>query len=165
MNTIQRNVIAGNRTVGDRTFRFRSGFEWRWGYYLQILKNAGEIKDWDYEPRKFKFYGKDISGSGLKGKEIGVRVYTPDFKVYERNGGITWQETKGFLDSKSYTKVKCFRQYYPTERIELIMQRLPSYRGSARSRNILVKLKRLEDMGVTVRDGSAIDKQMKGIMK
>ena len=148
------------KEIGGRVCVFGSLFETRWATYLEILKRGGEIKEWDYEPKKFPFYGDDIKHTGLKGKELGVRVYTPDFKITENDGSHRWEETKGHLDGKSYTKLRCFRLYYPDEAITLVMQRLPSFTTS-KGRAKWVKLKRLETMGVTIRSGEAIVKQMK----
>jgi hypothetical protein len=164
MFVTQNNVTKSNRMINGRTFCFRSNFEYYWAYSLYLLKRSKIIKEWDYEPRKFKFYGDDIADSKLKGKELGVRVYTPDFKVIQKDDTVEWEETKGYLDNKSYTKLKCFRLYYPDEKITLVMQRWPS-RKSTKGRLTWIQLGKLEQMGVRVRCGDEIEKQMKGLLK
>jgi hypothetical protein len=74
------------------------------------MKEHGIIKDWEYEPQTFWFY---------KIKR-GVRSYKPDFKVIENNGFQYWAEVKGYMDSKSITKIKRFRKYYPKEPLVVI---------------------------------------------
>jgi hypothetical protein len=68
-----------------------------------------EIDGWEYEPKTFWF------------KEIkrGVRSYVPDFKVW-KDGEYWWEEVKGWMDSKSKTKLKRMAKYYPDEKIEIV---------------------------------------------
>lgn len=70
----------------------------------------GIIKGWEHEPKCFWF------------NEIkrGTRSYLPDFKVSLHDGSHYWVEVKGYFDSKSLTKIKRFRKYYPQEKLVVV---------------------------------------------
>jgi hypothetical protein len=71
------------------------------------LKEQKQIEEWEHEPQTFWF------------EEIkrGTRSYLPDFKITRFEGSHYWVEIKGYLDSKSLTKIKRFRKYYPQEEL------------------------------------------------
>ncbi len=106
--------------AGERKY-FRSSWEYKYACYLQMLKNQGEIKHYEFEPHTFWF---------LKIMR-GVRSYKPDFKVTYRDkefdvmgkatefDRVEWHEVKGWLDPKSKTKLKRMAKYYPNEVIVL----------------------------------------------
>ncbi|MEK6882949.1 MAG: DUF1064 domain-containing protein, partial [Nanoarchaeota archaeon] len=100
----------GWREIGDERIYFRSEWEVRVARHLQFLKEKKQILDWKYEPQTFWF------------EEIkrGCRSYLPDFKVTENNGDHYWIEVKGYMDSKSKTKLKRFAKYYPQERLKVL---------------------------------------------
>ena len=50
----------------------------------------------------------------------GVRSYLPDFCITHLNGSEEWSEVKGFLDTKSKTKMKRMAKYYPEVNIRLV---------------------------------------------
>ena len=133
--------IAGWNTVGDRKMYFRSLFEWRWARYLELLKQSGHIRDWLYEPETFWFYGI----------KRGVRSYLPDFRIYEIDGGIYYQECKGYLDGKSITKMKRLIKYYARTRLQLVMLQVTD-----KNRAALMKMEYLLDRII---DGGKILKQ------
>src|SRR3990167_2295917 len=98
------------RTIGGKTKFFRSTWEANYARYLEFLKSKGEILDWEHEPKTFWFL------------EImrGSRSYLPDFKVTNLDGSHHWAEVKGWMDSRSKTKIKRFAKYYPDEKLVLI---------------------------------------------
>lgn len=104
------HIQSGWRTVGGIKAYFRSRAEANYARYLQYLKEQGQIKDWLHEPATFWFM------------EIkrGCRSYKPDFEVIQFDGTRIWYEVKGYYDSKSLTKIKRFRKYYPFEKLEVI---------------------------------------------
>jgi hypothetical protein len=57
---------------------------------------------WEFEPKTFYF--EDI--------KRGCVSYTPDFYLPEED---KWVEVKGWMDSKSKTKIKRFKKYFPEE--------------------------------------------------
>lgn len=77
---------------------------------MQFLKETCQIKEWEHEPKTFWF------------EEIrrGVRSYLPDFKVTKNDGKHYWVEVKGYMDSKSKTKIKRFKKYYPEEELHVL---------------------------------------------
>lgn len=78
--------------------------------YLQWLKVNKSINKWEYESHTFWF-------EGLK---RGTVSYKPDFFILE-NDGIAWYaEVKGYFDSKSLTKIKRFKRYYPNLNLRII---------------------------------------------
>ncbi|MFI0477756.1 MAG: DUF1064 domain-containing protein [Candidatus Rhabdochlamydia sp.] len=98
------------RSIGGKTKFFRSTWEANYARYLEYLKENGKIKDWEHEPQTFWF---------LKIMR-GARSYLPDFKVTNLDGSHYWVEVKGWMDSKSKTKIKRFKKYYPEETLILI---------------------------------------------
>lgn len=88
---------------GGKRFFARSKWEANYGRYLQFLKMAGVISEWEHEPETFWFTGI------LRG----VRSYLPDFRVTNRDGSIEYHEVKGWMDAKSKTKIKRMAKYHP----------------------------------------------------
>lgn len=102
---------SGWATVGSQRCYFRSGWEWKFACYLEMLRRVGVIQSWDHEAETFWF-------NGIK---RGVVSYLPDFRV-KRTGGAVFEyyEVKGYMDSKSATKIKRFRKYYPDKKLVVI---------------------------------------------
>ena len=103
----------GWKEIDGRKIYFRSDWEFQFAVYLQGLKAAGGIKDWEHEPKTFWF-------DAIK---RGTRSYLPDFKVTNHDGSWHWVEVKGYMDAKSLTKIKRFRKYYPEEALYIIDQK------------------------------------------
>lgn len=97
----------GWRVIADRRIYFRSEWEAKVARYFQMLKEVGQIKEWEHEPQTFWF------------NEIkrGTRSYLPDFKITTLCGDHYWVEVKGYMDRKSQTKLKRFKKYYPKEEL------------------------------------------------
>ena len=102
----------GWRVVGGRKVYFKSGWEVNFAIYLEFLKTKFQIKDWHYEPERFWF-------NAIK---TGTRCYTPDFKIIRNNDTHYWVEVKGYMDSKSQTKIKRFNKYYPKEELHIVQK-------------------------------------------
>lgn len=102
--------IQGTATVGGKTFFARSMWEYNIACYLEFLKTYKQIIDWEHEPETFWFH------------EIkrGVRSYLPDFKVTLLDGTVEFWEVKGFMDSRSKTKISRFAKYYPQYKLQII---------------------------------------------
>lgn len=101
---------AGYRPdLGD--IYFRSGWEANYARYLNYLKKQKLIYKWEFEPDTFYF------------NEIkrGVRSYLPDFKIWETAGSHPYYvELKGYMDSKSRTKIRRMAKYYPHLRLDVV---------------------------------------------
>jgi hypothetical protein len=97
-------------TIGSKKIYFRSSWEYYYAIFLEKLKTEGKIRDYAHEPKCFWF------------NEIkrGVRSYLPDFCVLHLDGSEEWVETKGFMDSKSNTKLKRMAKYYPEIKLRLV---------------------------------------------
>jgi hypothetical protein len=98
------------REIGGKRNFYRSAWEANYACYLQWLKERGEIKEWEHEPKTFWF-------DAIK---RGVRSYKPDFQVWENNGSYAWHEVKGWMDSRSKTTLRRMAKYYPEEKLILI---------------------------------------------
>lgn len=117
-NLIQPPSVVVSRTglrprwveVGGKRFYARSNWEANYGCYLEWLKANRQIRDWTHEPRTYWF----------KGVRRGSVSYLPDFEVVENNGRTVLYEVKGFMDSKSRTKLKRMAKYYPSIVIRII---------------------------------------------
>lgn len=107
---LHKESTAAWREVGGIKIYFRSLWEYRYSLWLQYQLEHKMIEMWAHEPKTFWF--EDI--------KRGVRSYLPDFCVYKTATQCEWHEVKGYWDSKSLTKVKRFRKYYPDEKLILI---------------------------------------------
>jgi hypothetical protein len=100
--------------ISGEKYYFRSSWEVVYARYLEWLKHNKKIDDWTYEEDTFWF----------ENIKRGVRSYTPDFKLYITNENgmsrIEYHEVKGYMDSKSKTKIKRLKKYYPNINFELI---------------------------------------------
>lgn len=88
----------------------RSSWEANICRYLIWLQKMGQIARWEYEPDCFEF----------KTVKRGNRFYTPDFKVFERDGQFSYWEVKGWMDPDSKTKLDRMARHYPEVKIVLI---------------------------------------------
>ena len=145
--------IMNNRyvteTIGGKTYTFRSLFERDWALYLQLLKEQKQILNWFYEQAVYYFPNE---------KTAPVQ-YTPDFTVIDKDGYTYIQETKGWHDGKTNTKLRRMAKYYPDLPIELVLMRIPKKGGKgAHRRAIAAKYAR------RVIDASEIFRQVKGLI-
>lgn len=107
---VRYNPPPGWKELGGKRIFFRSRWEYRFGQYLQFLKDQRSILEWHHEPHTFWF----------QGIKRGVCSYLPDFLVIEPTGKEWYAEVKGFMDKRSATKIKRFAKYYPDEELRLI---------------------------------------------
>lgn len=96
--------------IGDQKFFARSRWEANYALYLEHLKQSGAIKAWRHESTTFWF-------DKIK---RGVRSYLPDFDVFNNDLTVEHHEVKGFLDGKSFTKIKRMALYHPEVKLVLI---------------------------------------------
>jgi hypothetical protein len=100
--------------LGEKRFYARSKWEANYARYLQWQKEQGLIEGWDHEPDEFQFpmYTR------------GVTNYLPDFRVirYVKNYELVteYHEVKGYMDSKSKTKINRFRKHFPEYELKVI---------------------------------------------
>jgi len=104
------NIKRGDYENSKGTMYFRSRWEANYALYLDFLIKLGEIEKWDYEVDVFVF--EQI--------QFGTRSYRPDFKVFTKDGNFEYHEVKGYMDSKSKTKLKRMAKYHPDVKIILI---------------------------------------------
>lgn len=107
------NVKRGYYDINGTTFFFRSKWESNYALYLDFLIDHKKIIKWEYESDTFMF--EQI--------KLGTRSYTPDFKVFNLNGTVEYHEIKGYMDSRSKTKLKRIAKYYPEVMLLLIERR------------------------------------------
>ena len=100
----------GWEEVGGKRIYFRSKWEKNYAYYLEWLKASNYITDWNHESKTFWF-------DSIK---RGVRSYLPDFEVVCLDGTIIFYEIKGYMDSKSATKIKRMAKYHPNVILKVI---------------------------------------------
>lgn len=99
----------GKRQDLDNKF-FRSSWEANYARYLNLLKSDGIIIKWEYETDTFYF----------EGIKRGSRFYTPDFKIFLSEERYEYHEIKGYMDTRSKTKLKRMSKYFPNETVILI---------------------------------------------
>lgn len=100
----------GWREIGGIRKYYRSRWEANYARYLQFLKERKEITSWEHEPETFWF-------NGIK---RGCVSYLPDFKVILNDGESEYHEVKGYMDSKSKTKIKRMAKYHPKVKLVVI---------------------------------------------
>lgn len=103
---------AGWREIGSQRKYFRSKWEANYARYLEYLKQKGVVLAWLHEPDTFWF----------EGIKRGVNNYKPDFKITYLNGQEEYHEVKGFMDSKSKTKIKRMKKYFPEIKLIVVDQ-------------------------------------------
>lgn len=101
---------AGWKDIAGRRIYFRSSWEIKYAEHLELLKKSGAITDWLHEPKTFWF----------EAIKRGTVSYLPDFKVLRPDGSHYWVEVKGYMDSKSKTKLTRFKRYFPNEEITVV---------------------------------------------
>lgn len=94
---------------GKRNF-YRSRWEYRYALYLEFMKKHGHVTEWLHEPETFWF----------EGIRRGTNNYKPDFKVTFPSGNTEFFEIKGYMDSKSQTKIKRMAKYHPSITLRVI---------------------------------------------
>jgi hypothetical protein len=94
---------AAWRTIGGQTAYFRSKQEANYARWLEFQRQQGMIKAWEHEPTTFWF-------DGIK---RGINNYKPDFRVTKLDDSVEYHEVKGWMDSKSKTKLKRMAKYHP----------------------------------------------------
>lgn len=98
-------------TVGGKSLKVKSTWEYDIALYLQYLLDNGFISSWDYEDTTFDFaYSKN-----------GVRSYKPDFRVL-RGDREYFIEVKGWRDEKSRLKENLMKQHYPSVKMLYVRQ-------------------------------------------
>jgi hypothetical protein len=100
----------GKYNINGTNIFFRSLWEANYALYLDFLKSNNVIKKWTFEEDTFWF----------EKIKRGVRSYKPDFKITLNNDSIEYHEVKGYMDSKSKTKLNRMRIYYPEIKMVLI---------------------------------------------
>jgi len=91
-------------------YLMRSTWENNYASYLDWLVDKKQILKWEYEPTTFWF-------PNIK---RGVRSYKPDFKVFKTKEDVEYHEVKGYMDSRSRTKIKRMAKYYPSIKLIVI---------------------------------------------
>lgn len=101
---------TGYYLKNGNNYYMRSSWELKYAGYLDLLERGNQITNWEYETDTFWF------------EEIkrGVRSYKPDFKIFNNDGSIEYHEVKGWMDSKSITKIKRMAKYYPNVKLVII---------------------------------------------
>jgi hypothetical protein len=147
--------VMGNRPciefVGGKEWHFDSQLEYKWAQYLEFLKQAEKIRDWDFHcwPEPFYFIGV---------KKAPVQ-YTPDFLVTENDGTEVIQELKGHHDGPTNSKLARMAEYYPDKIMELVLQSIPKGSKGANRRHTAKKYTR------RIIDASVIFRQMGALIK
>lgn len=115
------------KIINGKKIFFRSLWEFRYALYLQLLKEQGKINDWQHEPKTFWF----------EGIKRGTNNYKPDFLVIHKNDSEEWVEVKGYMDSKSATKIKRMSKYHPHIKLRVVDKSF--FTKNSKNLNILIK--------------------------
>lgn len=95
-------IIFGNREI-----TFKSKLEGKVAQYLQLLKDTGYIKNWNYEQTTFVFPDDR---------------YLVDFSVYENDDSFYYIEAKGYVDARTKRKLRLLNKYLPGVKIDMVFQ-------------------------------------------
>lgn len=121
------NVKRGYYDINGESIFFRSKWEANYALYLDFLVEKKQIRRWSYEEDVFIF----------EKIKFGTRSYRPDFKIYNFDKTIIYHEVKGYMDSKSKTKIKRMAKYYAD--IKLIIIDAPVYKDLKKKLGKLLK--------------------------
>lgn len=110
MNTMEGRFQSGDYENSKGTMYFRSKWEANYALYLDFLVKNRQIAEWEYEAQYFEF----------DKIRHGTTRYLPDFKVTLLNGKFEYHEVKGYMDSRSKTKLKRMAKYHPEIKLILI---------------------------------------------
>lgn len=121
------NWKSGWVEVGGKKFFARSKWEANYGRYLQFLKEAGQVTDWEHEPETFWF-------DGIK---RGCVSYLPDFKVIFWSNEVEYHEVKGWMDQRSKTTIRRMAKYHPE--VKLIVIDSTRYKEIAKTARSVVR--------------------------
>lgn len=103
-------IERGYYNINGKEIFFRSKWEANYALYLDFLIKQKQIKKWTYEKDTFIF----------EKIKSGTRSYRPDFKIYNNDATTEYHEVKGYMDSKSKTKLKRMAKYYPNTKLLII---------------------------------------------
>ncbi len=117
---------SGWREIGGIRKFYRSRWEANYARYLEWLRSLGEIKRWEHEPEIFWF----------EGVKRGSVSYLPDFRVTNNSDSIEYHEVKGWMDSRSKTKIRRMAKYHPDVKLLIIAKK--EYNGIKRSVQSLI---------------------------
>lgn len=117
---------SGWRDIGGKHIYARSRWEANYARYLELLKIGKAIKEWEHEPETFWF----------EKIKTGTRCYIPDFRVTNNDGSIEYHEVKGWMDSRSKTKLNRMRIYHPT--VKMILRDSSWYKSNQRNLSKIV---------------------------
>lgn len=106
-------IKRGWYDVNGKQMFFRSKWEVNYALFLDFLKKKREILDWQYEADVFVF----------EKIKFGTRSYRPDFKIFNNDGTIHYDEVKGYMDAQSKTKINRMRIYYPEIKLNIILEK------------------------------------------
>lgn len=106
------NVHRGEYECSKGSVYFRSKWEANYALFLDYLIKNKDILDWEYESETF-FFEKI---------KLGTRSYRPDFKIFNNNNTVEYHEVKGYMDSRSKTKLKRMEKYFPEVKLILIQR-------------------------------------------
>ena len=122
-----------SREVGGKVCHFRSKLEYRYAVYLQLQKEQGYIKDWEYEPLHMAIEFQH-------GRYGNTRKYLPDFAVLTNDDVSEVHETKGMFNPIDYTKLKKYSEMHGNP-IVLIFANLKNTKSSRAQYNRAKRLK------------------------
>ena len=103
-------VQRGNYECSKGSIYYRSKWEANYSLYLDFMVKNGMYKSWEFENKTFVF----------DKIQFGTKKYICDFEVINMDGSIEYHEVKGYMDSRSKTKLKRMQKYYPEVKLILI---------------------------------------------
>lgn len=108
------NIQRGWFSINGKKMFFRSKWEANYALYLNFLIKQKQIEKWKYEEDVFIF----------EKIKFGTRSYRPDFKIYNLDKTIHYEEVKGYFTKKSKTQLNRMRIYYPKIEVKIIDSKL-----------------------------------------
>ena len=106
------NNSSGWFEIDGQRIYAKSKWERNYARYLMHIRKSGYITEWLYEPTTFWF----------EGIKRGVNSYKPDFRITYPSGDCEYIEVKGYMDSKSKTKIKRMAKYHPEIRLTVLAE-------------------------------------------
>ncbi len=90
--------------------KYDSKTEAEYAAHLDLLKHAGEIKAWYYQPIRLRISNKP---EGSAGKRRATAFYTPDFGVVRNDDVYELHEVKGFWRKDAWVRIRAAAALHP----------------------------------------------------
>jgi len=143
-------TITALNLYNNKTYYFRSKAEVKLARYLQLLKDAKQIKDYAYEQTTFHFPDDR---------------YLVDFDVLNNDGSFEYFEMKGMFDARSRRKLRLINKYRPEVKLTMVFSSRRSAAKLGLAKKYVDRVCILTKNGIETIFSKNTDKRLKELIK